>query len=49
MIQWREGKTIYCRFTEIKRKTWAEYFFSNAFTNHNYGSLKVNTFDLQGA
>ena len=47
--QWREGKAIYCRFTEIKRKNWAEYSFSNAFLNRNYGSLKVNTFDLQGA
>ena len=23
--QWREGKTIYCSFTEIKRKIWSEY------------------------
>ena len=37
--QWREGKTIYCSFTEIKRKIWAEYFISNTFTNH-YGSIK---------
>ena len=25
--QWKEGKTIYCSFTEIKRKIWAEYYF----------------------
>ena len=31
MNQWREGKSIYCRFTEIKRKIWAEYFISNTF------------------
>ena len=38
--QWRDGKTIYCSFTEIKRKICAEHFISNAFTNRNYGSLK---------
>ena len=38
--QWREGKTIYCSFREIKRRIWTEYFTSNTFTNHNYGSLK---------
>ena len=37
--QWREGKAIYCRFTEIKRKILAEYFISNTFTNRYYGSL----------
>ena len=25
--QWREGKTLYCSFTGIKGKTWAEYSF----------------------
>ena len=35
-----EGTKIYCSFTEMKRKIWAEYFISNAFTNRNYGSLK---------
>ena len=38
--QWREGKAIYCTFTEIKRKILAEYSLSNAFSNRNYGSLK---------
>ena len=40
MSQWREGKAIYCRLMGIKRKIWAEYSLSNAFTNRNYGSLK---------
>ena len=40
MSQWGEGKTVHCSFTEMKRKVWAEYFISNTFTNHNYGSLK---------
>ena len=42
--QLREGTTIYCNFTEIKRKILAEYFISNTFTNRNYGSLKETPF-----
>ena len=38
--QWREGKAIYCRFTEIKWKILAEYFISNTSRNCFYGSLK---------
>ena len=38
--QWREGKTVHCSFTGIKRKSWADCFISNTFTNRNYASLE---------
>ena len=46
--QWREGKAIYCRFTEIKWKILAEYFISNIHKSLLW-IIKGNTFDLQGA
>ena len=34
--QWREGKTIYCSFTEKKGRFGLNILMSNTFTNRNY-------------